>query len=197
MGDQVARRGGAKRWVLGCGGAALGALLLCCLCTGWLVRMESRDPDEPGEEVTRTRLEEGEPAEISFTWEGRGKAFNDVWLEVEGEESEAGDFVLEGTGGCSGAQVEGGGQTSIRLKLNRDQEHFQRFEPLGDGRFRVWIRMQELYLTASPEGVRCVFTLEASAARLHAASLVVTQLQRPTDFLVGSSGGGSGSWDLD
>lgn len=184
MSEQGAKQGGAMRWVLGCGAAALVAGLLVCGCAGWIFWLEEgRDLGEPAEEVARAPLREGSPAGVAFTWDGVGYAFNDVWLELEGEESEAGDFTLEGVGGCAEWRGAEPRQDAIRRSRADDSWYFKRVESAGEGRFKAWVKVGDVYTRASTEPIRCVFTLEATEGKVRKAALVVTRLQRPSDFI--------------
>lgn len=184
MSEQGAKQGGAMRWVLGCGAAALVVGLLVCGCGGWLLWLEEgRELGEPAEEVARAPLQEGRPSGISFIWDGVGYAFNDVWVVVEGEESEAGRFVLEGVGGCAEWRGAAPREEAIRRSRDEDSWYFKRVESAGEGRFKAWVKVGDVYTRASVEPIRCVYTLEASEGRVRSASVVVTRLQRPSDFI--------------
>lgn len=160
---------------------AFPVILLALLAGGgWIYYQEEvRGLHIPGPEVASVAVEPGAPFTVQFKWEGQGYAFNNVWLVVDAGTRSAGDFKVRSTLRCR----EGGSADQRTAGLSDSGVH-NNVSTGGDG-FSAWLYLGDEYRSSSSAIVECSGVIEPLAGTWSRARIVVTQRQRPSDFIAG------------
>lgn len=137
---------------------------------------EVREVRVPGPVVASVPVEPGKPFTIPFRWEGTGYAFNNVWLVVDEGTRSAGNFTISSTLRCH----DGGMADERTLGLSDHGVH----NVSGGDAFSAWLFIGDEY-TSSSGPLQCTGVIEVPAGGWTRARIVVTQRQRPSDFLAG------------
>lgn len=132
----------------------------------------------PGPEVASVAVEPGEPFSVEFKWEGTGYAFSNVWLVVDEGTRSAGAFKVGGTLRCG----EGGTPSPREIGLTDAGAHDVHIA--GDD-FSAWLYLGDEYRRSSSASIVCSGVLAPLAGGWKRARIVVTQRQRPSDFIAG------------
>lgn len=157
------------------GGLALiGLLLSGSGC--FLYEEEGRGIHVPEPEVVMVPAFPDTPFSITYRWSGVGYAFNNLWLVVDEGVTSGGAFEIRGTVQCSS-----GTPRTIKTGLAGGGVH-EREDRAGGG-FSAWIYLEDEYRRSSSEPVTCTGVLHPERGSWTSARIVVTQRQRPSDFL--------------
>ena len=124
-------------------------------------------------------VEPNKPFTVQFKWEGTGYAFNNIWLVVDAGTRSAGDFKVKSTVRCH----EGGSPNEHTIGLSDGGVH-DNVSAGGDG-FSAWLFLADEYRSSASTLIECSGTIEPLAGTWSRARVVVTQRQRPSDFLAG------------
>lgn len=140
---------------------------------------EVRGLHVPGPEVVSVAVEPNKPFTVQFKWEGTGYAFNNLWLVVDAGTRSSGDFKVKSTVRCR----EGGAPDEHTIGLS-DRGVHDNVSTGGDG-FSAWLFLADEYRSSSSALIECSGTIEPLAGTWSRARVVVTQRQRPSDFIAG------------
>ena len=165
-----AKKGKGKGCLIaGCSGCLVLMAAVCGL-SGWLFYLEEgRSLSDPGEEVAAAPLVPGQPVALSVLWDGTGYAHHGFWIEAPSELPTG--FRITGEFGCN----EYGELRTRSIDANvyyADPDHPN------------WLELDSEYFRASPAPVQCAGTLTTSTP-IQGARVVVTRMQRPSDWLSG------------
>lgn len=168
------RRGPVRR-------LALPVFMLILIAAGGFLyyQEEVRGIHIPGPEVASVAVEPGKPFTVQFKWEGTGYAFNNVWLVVDAGTRGAGDFKIRSTLRCR----ESGSPDQRTVGLSEGGVH-NNISTGGDG-FSAWLFLGDEYSSSSSASIQCEGVVEPLAGSWSRARVVVTQRQRPSDFIAG------------
>ena len=153
----------------GCGGCLFILLSICC-CSGYLLYLEEGvSYGAPGEELQRFPIVAGQPIAASVAWEGTGYASLRAYIDL-GEDAAPGTR-LEGTFGCREYGTVEPSPVSVSYFGGGDA-------PEG------WVPMPSIFLyVRDGQTARCAGTLRSDPPT--AMELVITERQRPSDWLSG------------
>jgi hypothetical protein len=160
--------------LLGCG-ALIGLQLFTSGCMLYYEE-EGRGIHVPEPEVASVRALPDKPFAITYRWDGIGYAFNNVWLVVDEGATRGGTFEIRGTVQCSS-----GTPRTITTGLSGPDVH-EREDRAGGG-FSAWIYLEDEYRRSSSTPITCSGVLHPQSGLWTSARIVVTQRQRPSDFL--------------
>ncbi|MEO1271748.1 MAG: hypothetical protein AAFX99_26955, partial [Myxococcota bacterium] len=165
--------------MVGCLGMIV-VMISCCGCAGYLLYLEEGIPyGEPtSDEVATAKVKEGKPFKLDFEWDGVNYASHDVWLVVEGKKSD-GEFQIQGSMGCT----RWGDIRPREFTKSLSDYGVARVKNKSKGKFSAWIRIYDEYSRSSSTPWSCAGTFKATQGKVSKAKLVVTQRQRPSDFM--------------
>lgn len=156
-----------KLWIAGCGGCLFLLLSICC-CSGYVLYLEEGvSYEDPGEELERYPIGQGQPIDVHHTWEGTGYA--DLRAYVDVGDAPPGTLV-EGRFKCSEYGEPQPERVSVAPSVGGDV-------PEG------WAQMPGTYLyVRDGDTVRCTGELRTQPPGA-SLELVLTERQRPSDVL--------------
>jgi hypothetical protein len=158
---------------------ALPVFLPVALVGGLVLYLEEGVPlHMPGPAVASVAVEPGKPFTIRFKWEGPGRAFNDVWLVVDEGIHSAGEFRVSSTLRC------GEHGTPYRRTIGLADRGVHDVHVIG-GTVSAWLYLGHKYSMRSIKTIECSGVVEPLAGTWRRARIVVTQHQRPSDFIGG------------
>ncbi|MEM9190320.1 MAG: hypothetical protein AAGF12_14140 [Myxococcota bacterium] len=177
------KKSNTTKWLLGCGGGCLFVLISCCGTGAYFGYLEEgRDMSEPQEEVAEVPWTPGVPTTVSYTWTGNGYAHHDIWLDVTGTEV-TGQFRLEGTATCD-SSFGGSYQDNVNIEIDEPWS-VRRLERQSGGAFTAWFQLRSEYDRSRPTPVTCTIAVHAVEGTATSGRIVVTRMQRPSDWLSG------------
>jgi hypothetical protein len=153
------------------------ALVLLVLVGGYLFYDENRGARLITDEVASVPIQPGQPFSVQFKWEGSGFAFNNVWLVVEDGKRSGGEFKARSKVMCS---------TSTSPRENDvalDRYDAQRVETRSGDAFSAWFFLTNEYKRGSSGTITCAGTVTPARGTWTRARVVVTQRQRPSEYL--------------
>ncbi|HNS98227.1 MAG TPA: hypothetical protein PKL73_14850 [Polyangiaceae bacterium] len=162
--------------LIGCGCAvplAFGIIVGSCLFYYESI-LETYDPTS---EVVSVPIHPNQPAKFEFKWDGHGYAFNNFWLVVENGTKENKEFTFSGNISCTPSPSYKTFETSLSYGKTYHVKEIDK-----DG-FSAWIYLNDHYAKSASEPMKCTATIKPSKGTWTTARIVVTQRQRPSDWL--------------
>ncbi len=138
---------------------------------------EGRGLHVPDTEVTSVPVEPGKPFVIQFQWNGTGWVFNNIWLVVDDGTKSGGRFQVGGTIECTDSN----GKDDVKAELPGRNAY--NVESKEGNAFSGWLYLKDEYEHSSSRTIECKGTLEPTVGAWTKARVVVTQRQRPSDWI--------------
>ncbi len=159
---------------VGCG--CLSLFLFVLAVGGTLLYFEEgKGLHVPDTEVASVPVQPGSPYSVSFTWDGTGYAFNNVWLVIEDGQKSGGQFEVATTMECD----RGGHEETKTIKV--PSYDVKQVEDKGSS-FSAWIYLGDEYERGSSRKITCSGRVTPTQGTWTKAHIAVTQRQRPADF---------------
>lgn len=161
---------------IGCG--CLSIILFVLGIGGFILYQEElRGLHVPDTEVASVPVEPDKPFKISFTWNGTGYAFNNVWLVVDEGTTSSGNFIVKGKLACG----RGSRPQDITATLPGYAAH--NVVQKGGDAFAGWVYLGDEYERSSIRPIECGGVVKAISGTWTKGRIVVTQRQRPSDWI--------------
>lgn len=172
-----APRGGtskaAKITMIGCGGFVAFLVITGAIM---LYLEEGRDLYGPTSEEASVPVSPGVPFAIETKWDGIGFVHHNIFLVVEDGTTAGGSFRVSGAITCQSSS------TDRKVEASLTDRNVYKRETKGASGFSAWLHLESEYTHSSPRPVRCQGTLTPSTGTWTKGRIVITQLQRPSDF---------------
>lgn len=155
---------------VGCSGCLIVFLALSGVA-GYLYYLEEgRSLSDPQEEVASMTITSDTTFELKYQLEGTGYSHLSLWLVADGSD-DRGAFVVRGDVTCDGTKK------SV-------EEHFAwaKRSAQDEGEVSGWFHVSDSYVHSGTELV-CTGKLKAAPGKLRTGRLVLTRMQRPSDWL--------------
>lgn len=162
--------------IIGCG--CIAPILFVLIVGGFILYQEElRGLHVPDTEVASVPVQPDVPFTIKFNWNGTGYAFNNVWLVVDEGTKSGGRFEVSGKLSCS----RGSRPQDIKASLPGYAAH--KVEEKGGDGFSGWIYLGDEYERSSSRPIECGGVVKPVTGTWTKARIVVTQRQRPSDWI--------------
>lgn len=161
--------------LIGCG--CLVPIVFGVIVGGCLFYHESlRELNIPTSEVASVPIHPNQSVDFSFKWDGHGYAFNNVWLVVEDGTKDR-EFTFSGEFSCRPIV------STQRFHTSLEGGKSFNVEKTGKDGFSAWIFLGDTYLHGSSRPLDCQATVNPIKGTWSKARIVVTQRQRPSDWI--------------
>ena len=173
-----ARKKGIAGKLVGCG--CLSVIGLAVVLGGVALYLEEGvNLSEPGDEVKTVTIQPNVPFSFTYKWDGTNYASSDVWAVVDGTK-EGSNFRLKGKMGC--ARFDEPELRDVTVALSGSSYRVANRKDRGTD-FTAWLRVHDDYARASSTPFKCAGMLTADQGTIKKVRLVVTQRQRPSDWI--------------
>jgi hypothetical protein len=142
-----------------------------------LYQEELRGLHVPDTEVTSVPVEPDKPFKVQFAWTGTGYAFNNIWLVVDEGTMRGGTFKVKGTLAC------GRGSRPQDITASAPGYAGHDIVQKGGDAFSGWIYLGDEYERSSSRPIECGGVLQSVSGSWTKGRIVVTQRQRPSDWI--------------